>query len=148
MLPQINSDAAGVVGRIRRLAQVIQLRGDAVLGMHGITRSEFDILSVLARSGRPMAPTELATELLISGAAVTKRIRKLADSGLIRRDENPEDGRGALLRMTGRGQEMLPPVLESIAAFESGLLGAFSAADREGMTVFLRTLLTDLERNT
>ncbi|MFI5086205.1 MAG: hypothetical protein ACHP7K_09785, partial [Actinomycetales bacterium] len=27
MLPQINSDAAGVVGRIRRLAQVIQLRG-------------------------------------------------------------------------------------------------------------------------
>ncbi|NKX51271.1 MarR family transcriptional regulator, partial [Arthrobacter deserti] len=66
----------------------------AVLAANGITRAEFDMLSLLARSGRPMAPTELAAELLISGAGATKRLRKLTDAGLVRRETNPRDGRG------------------------------------------------------
>ncbi len=147
MLPQVDIESAGVIGRIRRLAQVMQLRSDSVLGMHGITRSEFDILSALARNGRPMAPTELATELLISGAGMTKRIKKLVDAGLIRRDANPEDGRGALLRMTDQGQELLLPVLESISAFESTVLEVFTMPERKDLADSLRTLLADLERN-
>jgi DNA-binding MarR family transcriptional regulator len=147
MLPQVSIEAAGIVGRIRRLAQIIQLRDDAVLANHGITRGEFDILSALARNGRAMAPTELATELLISGAGMTKRIKKLVDSGLIRRDVNPEDGRGALLQMTDQGQELLRPLLESISTFESGLLEVFSAAERVDVSHSLRTLLADLEPN-
>ena len=147
MLPQIDIGAAGIIGRIRRLGQIIQLRSDAVLARHGVTRSEFDILSALARSGRPMAPSVLAAELLISGAGMTKRIKKLVDTGLIRRDVNPEDGRGALLHMTERGQELLLPVLESISGFELELLEVFSAADCGKLTEYLRTLLADLERD-
>ncbi|MCZ2404768.1 MarR family transcriptional regulator [Paenarthrobacter sp. Z7-10] len=147
MLPQVTIEAAGVVGRIRRLAQIIQLRGDAVLARHGISRSEFDILSALARNDRPMTPTELAAELLISGAGMTKRIKKLTEAKLIRRDANPEDGRGALLRMTEQGQQLILPVLESISAFESGLLDVFAEHDRRGLTGQLRTLLSDLEHD-
>ncbi len=145
MLPGIGTEPAAVVGRVRRLAQIIAMRSDAVLGAHGITRSEFDILSALARNGRPMTPTELATELLVSGAGTTKRIRKLVDTGLVRRDANPEDGRGALVRMTEKGRELLPPILQAIIAFEDGFLTFLPASDREVLAGYLRTMLVNIE---
>lgn len=145
LYPGIGTEPSAVVGRISRLARIIQIRSDAVLASHGITRAEFDILSLLARTGRPMTPSELASDLLTSGAGSTKRIKKLVDSGLVIREANPEDGRGALVRMTEKAQGALAPILESVLEFEAGLLAPFTDADRLDLALHLRTLMLELE---
>lgn len=143
--PDISSAPAAIVGRIRRLAQLIQLQSDSVLAGCGISRAEFDILALLTRTGRPMTPSELAAALITSGAGTTKRINKLVDAGLVTRESNPQDGRGAFIRMTLKGQEIILPVLRSVSDFEEQVIGFMSAADRDELTGLLRNLLVHVE---
>ncbi|QCB97875.1 MarR family transcriptional regulator [Arthrobacter sp. PAMC25564] len=141
----LETGSVDIVARINRIAQIIQLRSDAVLAENGITRAEFDMLSLLARVGRPMAPTELATELLISGAGATKRIKKLRDAELVQRDINPQDGRGALVRLTPKARGLLRPILESVLKFEAGLLSVLDPSTAGELARDLRALLAGLE---
>lgn len=145
IFPGLETGSVDIVARIHRIGQLIQLRSDAVLAENGITRAEFDMLSLLARTGRPMGPTELAGELLISGAGATKRIKKLLDAGLVQRYTNPQDGRGALVRMTPKAHTRLRPIVESVLNFEAGLLAALDPAAAGQLGSDLRGLLAALE---
>jgi DNA-binding MarR family transcriptional regulator len=145
IFPDVDTAPTAIIGRINRIAQIIQLRSDAVLAAAGLTRAEFDMLSLLARTGRPMTPTELAARLLISGAGATKRLKKLQGAGLIRRESNPQDGRGAFIHMTAKADELLRPILESVLDFEAGLLSGLPAATARNLARDLRTLLAGLE---
>lgn len=148
IFPDVSSAPAGIIGRVRRLAQLIQLQSDSVLMGCGISRAEFDILALLTRTGRPMTPSELASDLLTSPAGTTKRINKLVDAGLVTRQTNPQDGRGAYIRTTGKGQETIIPVLRSVSDFEGQLISFMSAEDRNDLTRLLRGLLTHVEAGT
>jgi DNA-binding MarR family transcriptional regulator len=145
IFPGLATGSVDIVARINRIAQIVQSRSDTVLAENGITRAEFDMLSLLARVGRPVAPTELATELLISGAGATKRIKKLLDAGLVQRDINPRDGRGALVRMTPKARDLLRPILESVLDFEAALLSVLDPSTAGELTRNLRALLAGLE---
>ncbi|GAA4039295.1 MarR family transcriptional regulator [Arthrobacter methylotrophus] len=145
IFPDVSSEPAGIIARVRRLAQLIQLQSDSVLMSCGIGRAEFDILALLTRTGRPMTPSELASDLLTSPAGTTKRINKLVDARLVTRESNPQDGRGALIRLTPKGQETILPVLRSVSDFEAKLTGFMSPEDRIDLTTLLRSLLTHVE---
>lgn len=92
-----------------------------------------------------MAPTELAQELLTSGAGITKRIKKLVEEGLVERRVNPVDGRGALVHITPRAQSAILPILESVWAFESELLSRITSEERAQLEGGLRSLLQVVE---
>ncbi|MCX6500151.1 MAG: MarR family transcriptional regulator [Arthrobacter sp.] len=147
IFPGLETGSVDIVARINRIAQIVQSRSDTVLADNGITRAEFDMLSLLARTGRPMAPTELATELLISGAGATKRIKKLRDAELVKRDNNPQDGRGALVQMTPKARDLLRPILESVLHFEAALLSVLEPPAAGELAMNLRALLVGLEPN-
>jgi DNA-binding MarR family transcriptional regulator len=143
--PTISSEPARIIGRVRRLAELIQRRSNRVLDSYGISRDEFDILALLTRTGRPMTPSQLSADLIISGPGTTKRIRKLVAAGLVTREPDPSDGRGALIRMTAEAEAMILPVLRSVSDFEGELISSLAATDREELARLLRTLLLDVE---
>ncbi|HEY8754095.1 MAG TPA: MarR family transcriptional regulator [Arthrobacter sp.] len=143
--PTISSEPARIIGRVRRLAELIQRRSNRVLDSYGISRDEFDILALLTRTGRPMTPSQLSADLIISGPGTTKRIRKLVAAGLVTREPDPSDGRGALIRMTAEAEAMILPVLRSVSAFEGELVSSLAATDREELARLLRTLLISVE---
>ncbi|WP_369045951.1 MarR family winged helix-turn-helix transcriptional regulator [Sinomonas sp. P10A9] len=145
LFPGLDTGAVDIVGRINRISQIIQLRSDAVLAANRITRAEFDMLSLLARAARPMAPTELAAELLISGPGTTKRIKKLVDAGLAEREANPLDGRGTLIRLTPHAASVLRPILEDVLRLEESLISALDPAAASALAGHLRALLSSLE---
>lgn len=143
--PEAKTTTASVIGRIIRIARIVQARTDVVLETHGVTRADFDVLSLLERVGRPMTPTELAQELLTSGAGITKRIKKLVEEGLVERRVNPADGRGALVHITPLAQAAIGPILESVWAFESELLARIADEERDQLEGGLRGLLRVVE---
>ena len=86
---------------VRRLD--LELRED-----HGLSLAAYDVLLRLARApGRALRMTELAERVMLSPSGVTRTVDRLVDRGLVERGPDPEDGRGAVATLTGRGRTEL-----------------------------------------
>ncbi|SMX71855.1 DNA-binding transcriptional regulator, MarR family [Brevibacterium sp. 239c] len=127
IFPGLDTSMVTLMGRISRIAQVVQARSDAVRAAQGIACREFDVISLLARHGGTLSPTRVSTELIISGAGVTKRLKRPSSAGFIIRIPDPADGRGSLVRLAAEAMDLLRPILESVLGF----VGRLRARRRE-----------------
>ena len=148
IFPDLDTSMVAVMGRIARIAQVVQVRSDEVLAAQGVTRGEFDVISLLARHGGTLSPTRVSTELIISGAGVTKRLKRLGSAGLVSRIPDPADGRGSLVQLTDTAWDLLRPILESVLGFENRLLADLGLESQEQLAGSLRELLISIEADT
>lgn len=148
IFPGLDTSMVALMGRISRIAQVVQARSDAVLATHGVTRGEFDVISLLARHGGTLSPTRVSTELIISGAGVTKRLKRLASAGLVSRIPDPADGRGSLVQLSAEAWDLLRPIIESVLGFEDRLLTDIDSSAQEQLASDLRELLISIEADT
>lgn len=77
---------------------------------HGISLVEYEILVRLSERDGRMRMSRLADSLAHSRSRVTHTIRRMEDSGLVRREESKDDGRGVTAVMTDRGRLLLENV--------------------------------------
>lgn len=63
-------------------------------------------LATVERHG-PLTPSELADLERIKRPTATRILRAMVDDGLVERTPDPEDGRSALISVTGAGRERL-----------------------------------------
>jgi DNA-binding MarR family transcriptional regulator len=69
----------------------------------GLALADFDVLAQLANAGGELRMTELAARALISRSGMTRRVARLVDEGLVRRDNADVDGRGVVVALTDAG---------------------------------------------
>ncbi|MET3721464.1 MULTISPECIES: hypothetical protein [unclassified Arthrobacter] len=100
-----------------------------------------EIDSAMASQSVKKFITELSGDLITTPAGTIKRINKLLDPGLVTRESNPRDGRGAFIRMTGAGSDLILPVLRSVAEYEDSVISRLSGPERDELATLLRTLL-------
>ena len=143
--PDLDVSPVLVVGRITRLARIIQRRSDELLGDHGIGRTDFDLLAALVRTDVPTSPGRLAEQTLLSPPAVTKRLKGLTAAGLVERSDNPADARGYFVSPTTRGRELLHEVLDVQLAAEAAMTTSLDPVAVAAVTAGLRSMLLDLE---
>ena len=65
---------------------------------------------------------------MLSSGGMTKRLDRLADAGLVERTPDPNDRRGTLVRLTGRGKAMIDTLLPIHLTNEQRLLASLSPA--------------------
>src|SRR5437868_4076950 len=108
-LPELDRAPMGVLGRISRLSELADREFDAVFSTYGLTGGEFDVLAALRRSGAPyrLTPTELSRALLVSSGGMTKRLKRLESTGLVRRVPSAEDGRSSSVALTAKGRRVV-----------------------------------------
>jgi DNA-binding MarR family transcriptional regulator len=113
------------------------------LGRYGPTFGEFEVLSALVRSGPPhqMKPTDLGYAIVLSSGAMTNRIDRLEQAGLVTRLPDPGDRRGTLVALTEKGRRTADEALVAVLANEERLLGALTADERDELAGLLRKLL-------
>ena len=70
----------------------------------GLLGSDFDILATLRRAGKPLTPTVLYQSAMLSSGAMTARLDKLAERGLVERQAAPSDRRSLLVCLTDAGR--------------------------------------------
>lgn len=143
--PELDLEPIALVGRLNRCAALLQQSADDQLRQEELTRAEFDLLGTLRRSGRSLTPGELVRETFASGAAITKRLKRLEERGLVVRRTDGRDRRVSRLSLTESGQELVDRVLPSQLAFEQTLLSGLPPADRAGLATGLADLLLLLE---
>ncbi|MFD7644625.1 MarR family winged helix-turn-helix transcriptional regulator [Kitasatospora sp. NPDC059795] len=143
--PDLDPEPIAVLGRINRIAALLQQGRTGPLPHEGLTRSEFDILGALRRTDRELTPSQLARETFASGAAVTKRLRQLEDRGLVARRADDRDRRVSHLSLTTAGTELVDRVYPDLLAYDRTLLSGLTSGEREDLSRDLGRLLLVLE---
>src|SRR2546427_396076 len=85
---------------MRRLAPELE-RGT------GLALADFDVLAQLAKAHGELRITELAERALISRSGMSRRVARLVDEGLVRRDRARSDARGVVVALTPAGMARL-----------------------------------------
>ena len=145
--PELDTAPVAVVARVGRLAQHLDRGLERVFAQHGLTRESFDVLAALRRAGAPyrLTPTELYRTLMRSSGAMTNRLRRLTDAGLVRRVPDPGDGRVLLVELTPKGRRLFERVAPLHLANEDTLLQPLTAGEREQLATLLRKALRSFE---
>lgn len=147
--PDVDVEGMAVIGRISRLGRAISPLLAQVFAEHDLEPWEFDVLATLRRSGPPFQLTagELMSSMMVTSGAVTNRIDRLEQRGLIRRDKDSEDGRIVRVGLTTEGLRKIDSALPDHAANELRLVTALTPEERETLVVLLRKLHTDLSHH-
>jgi DNA-binding MarR family transcriptional regulator len=137
--PDLDVSPQGVIGRLHRVAAALTEQLVAVYGEFGLGEGEFDVLATLRRSGAPYAltPTELAASTMVTSGAVTKRVDRLVDRGLVTRRVGEQDARGRVIALTDAGRDLIDRAFEAHMANEHRLLAALPARDRARLASLL-----------
>ena len=146
--PELDVEANALLARLLRAARFLELRMAEVFARKGLGRGEFDVLASLRRSGPPFAltPTRLSEGLLLSTSAMTNRVDRLEQLGLVRRRPDGRDRRLILVELTRRGRAVIDDVFPALLSEEDRFLGSLSARDRSALNDALKLLLADVER--
>jgi len=136
----------GVITRIWRIAKLLddeRRRTDARAGMDAATR---DLLSTLRRAGPPyrLAAGEIARQSLVSAGAISQRVARAEQRGLVRRGRGGDDGRSVLVELTETGHRLIEDHVDDLLHHEETLLESLDAGQRGQLTELLRVLLGDL----
>lgn len=143
--PDLVFDAMHILSRVDRLAKQLDHQRKAAFSAVGLEVWEFDVLSALRRAGSPhqLSAKRLMKETLVSSGAMTNRIKRLSERGLVVRHSDPRDGRGILVQMTQLGAEKVDRSVQLLMNRETELLHALNTRERETLTQLLRKLSLD-----
>ena len=134
------------IARIWRLARLSEAATEEIFAEHGLSRGGFDVLAALRRAGTPyeLSPTELYSSLLISSGAMTNRIDRLEEMGLVERIPDADDRRGIKVVLTARGRAVIDDAVRDHLDNERRMLDVLSASERRVLPALLRELLVHL----
>lgn len=142
--PDLDTSPIEVVGRVQRIASFCNHRLDLELEPHGLTRSEFSVLSALARADRPLRASEVVSTTLLSGASITKITDSLVQRGLMVRQKSDRDGRVVLLALTKAGRAVIDTQMPRRLADDEQVLAVLSPAERATLATLLRKVCVGL----
>jgi len=144
--PDLDPSPIGVIGRVSRLARELEARLEPVYRAHELEPGWHDVLATLRRTGPPyrLRVTDFSGALMLSSSGTTKRLDRLEQAGLIRRDPDPDDRRGTLITLTAAGRELIDSVTEAHLANERRLLSGLSETEQRRLADLLRKLRLSL----
>lgn len=145
--PELDVSPMGVIGRIGRLARALAPVLEPVFREHGLKTGEFDVLAALRRSGSPyrLSPGELSDSVMLTSGAMTHRLDRLEEAGLIRRLPDPDDRRGVRVELTTKGRGLVDRAVSAHVANEQRVLASLTESERRALEDLLRKLLLSLE---
>jgi DNA-binding MarR family transcriptional regulator len=104
--PDLDLAVACTLLRLEHATHWHKVRTEAISKAIGLQTGELYVLLALRRAGKPyeLRPTDLFRALLVSSAAMTKRVVALQKGGFIVRVSASDDGRSELVRLTPKGR--------------------------------------------
>lgn len=145
--PDLDVTPQGVIGRLHRLAGHLTDELMVVYRRHGLGEGDFDVLAALRRAGAPFerTPSDLAESTMVTTGAMTKRIDRLEERGLVTRRASDTDGRGRVVALTSEGRELIDRAFTDHMINEHRLLDALSPEQRAGLETALTAWLARFE---
>jgi DNA-binding MarR family transcriptional regulator len=143
----LDLEVEGIVDRIGGINRRIKTALRETLVPYGITPEDWSVLSTLRlrKEGRRSSPGLLARDLELSSGAMTSRLDRLEELGLVRRLPDPDDRRGVVVELTDEGREAWDAAAEVQGRKEAFFASALSADEQRRLNALLRKLMLALE---
>ena len=148
VVPDIDLEVEGIVDRIGGLSRRLNRSMDETLAEFGLDSAEHKALSTLAQAGEPYrsTPGKLARRMELSSGAMTNRLDRLEEAGLIRRLPDPDDRRGLLIELTPEGRRLYQTAVGAQAKKEALVTAALNEREKKQLNSLLRRLMLEFER--
>jgi DNA-binding MarR family transcriptional regulator len=147
--PDLDTAPMALLARLGRAAAYADAEINEGLAAFGLTRASWDVLASLRRSGEPyrLSPTTLYRGLMRTSGAMTHRLARLQQAGLIRRVADPGDSRSRLVELTPKGLALVDRVAPVHLENERRLLSPLDPHAQRELAALLKELLLRLERD-
>lgn len=143
--PDLDVSAMGVIGRLGRVQRLVDARLRATFAQHDLDAPSFDVLATLRRSGTDgLTPAGLMRAGMVTSGAITQRLDRLEERGLVQRAPSDADRRSVLVSLTDAGRALVDAALPDHVATEERLLAGLDRDQRDHLASTLRTLLEHL----
>jgi DNA-binding MarR family transcriptional regulator len=123
-MPDIATNELELTRRAGRLSALLQDALGSCLSRWKLTHSEYGVIATLRSAGTPyeLRPSDLKARVLMTAGGISNAANRLERRGLIERDADPGDKRGAWLRLTPKGVDIAEQVIAAWAADLAALL--------------------------
>jgi DNA-binding MarR family transcriptional regulator len=147
-LPDLDLDVEGIVDRINGLNRRFKRMLDLTLADQGLTVEEWTVMNKLHQAGPSfsLSPGQLARRLELTSGAMTARLDRLEEAGLVRRRPDPEDRRGLKIELTEAGMRKYQEAIGAQAEKEAFVAAALSDQEKDELNALLRRLMLQFER--
>ena len=156
VLPTLDLEVEGLVDRIGGLSRRFHRALDETLAEFNLDHAEWKLLGLLTRRApwgtappsEPYrsTPGKLAQLMELSSGAMTNRLDRLEQAGLIRRQPDPTDRRGILVELTDKGRRLYEDTVGVQAKKEQFVASALNDREKKQLNVLLRRLMLAFER--
>jgi DNA-binding MarR family transcriptional regulator len=145
-LPDLDLEVEGIVDRIQFLQRHLRRAMDETLAEQGLTHGDWSVLGMLRRAGERRTPGRLARQADLSTGAMTNRLDRLEQAGLVTRVPDPDDRRSVQVEMTAAGEAAWKASVGVQAQKEKLVVAALSKSERGQLNDLLRRLVLEFER--
>ena len=136
--------------RTKTIDHVLRATWQAVSKMYNEEASKYGasmatglaLLSIDTEEGVPS--TSLGPRMGMEATSLSRTLKTMENQGLIRRDPNPEDGRGVLIRLTKDGLEKRSMSKEVVKQFNRAITQTISPEELEAFYKVAEVILTKL----
>ncbi|MGC5627742.1 MarR family winged helix-turn-helix transcriptional regulator [Georgenia sp. Z1344] len=144
--PELELAPMSVTGRVSRASDLISQGMREFFAEHDLQPGEYDVLSALRRAGDPftLTPGALTGSMMVTAAAMTNRLSRLEEKGLVDRSTDPDNRRSVRVSLTPRGRAVIDDVAPRHVRAEGDLLAALDDAELAQLAGLLEKLLAGL----
>ena len=122
--PELYSPGMRAIARIFRLRDLIFENAQREMARFDLSPAEYSVLSVLRKTPPPHAlrPSDITKGMLLTSGGLTKVLKTLEDRGFIEREDDPDDKRGNLARLTPAGIAFSEQVMHAVVGGDVAML--------------------------
>ena len=122
-----------------RAYDAIRRNVEAQIASEGLTTTEFGILEVLHHKG-PLLLGEIQRKVLVTSGGTTYLVDRLAEKGLVKREECPSDRRARYAVLTTEGSELIGRVFPKHAQALRKILSGLTREEQLEATKLMKKL--------
>ena len=123
----------------------LEIAFDAHLQRHNLSKGRFMILILLNRAKTaPMSPAGLADCCGVTRATVTGLLDTLETAGYVKREPDPVDRRGLVVRLTPTGKQQLDDLFPEHYARISKVMSHLDEAERDQLVGLLKKVADNI----
>jgi DNA-binding MarR family transcriptional regulator len=144
--PGVPTGSIGILTRIWQAAKLLSDERRRTLARVGMDAATLDLLSNLRRAGPPyrLSTRELSTRGMITPGAVTQRVDRAQDAGLVRRLAAEPGTRTVFVELTEAGHEAVTDAVSRLLTREQRLVDVLQPGEQEELARLLSILLRRL----
>lgn len=145
--PDLDLPPMEALGRLHEASILVARERQAPLyARYGLQHGEFDVLATLRRAPSPdgLTPTALYEATMMSSGGMTARLDRLQKARLIERTPHPSDRRASLVRLSGKGFELIEALMPLHMETTRDVLAPLSGEEQATLNTLLARLIGGL----